>query len=94
MIGIIGMLPSLAMAGCCFYFREQLGGSLIYLSVFSIVCFVIFINISLSPLGWLLISEIFPLPVRGVGIKATARPQVVCGKCPPVYAGSITFAKT
>lgn len=69
MIGIIGMIPSLALAGFCFYFKNQLGGSLIYLSVLSIVCFIIFINISLSPLGWLLISEIFPLSVRGVGMS-------------------------
>lgn len=69
MIGIIGMIPSLALAGFCFFFKEQLGDSLIYLSVLSIVCFIIFINISLAPLGWLLISEIFPLSVRGVGMS-------------------------
>lgn len=69
MIGIIGMIPSLALAGFCFFFKDQLGGSLIYLSVISIICFIMFINISLSPLGWLLISEIFPLSVRGVGMS-------------------------
>lgn len=69
MIGIIGMIPSLALAGCCFFFKAQLGHSAIYLSVLSIVFFIIFINISLSPLGWLLISEIFPLSVRGVGMS-------------------------
>jgi MFS transporter, SP family, galactose:H+ symporter len=69
MIGIIGMIPSLALAGICFFFKDQLGDSLLYLSVLSIVCFIIFINISLSPLGWLLISEIYPLSVRGVGMS-------------------------
>jgi sugar porter (SP) family MFS transporter len=68
-IGIIGMILSLAVAGTCFLFKERLGSSLIYLSVLSIVSFIMFINISLSPLGWLLISEIFPLQVRGLGMS-------------------------
>jgi SP family galactose:H+ symporter-like MFS transporter len=69
MVGIIGMIPSLALAGACFFFKDQLGSSLLYLSVLSIVCFIFFINISLSPLGWLLISEIYPISVRGVGMS-------------------------
>ena len=69
MIGISGMIPSLILSGCCFYFKDQLGASLPYFAVISISCFIIFINISLSPLGWLLISEVFPLKVRGVGMS-------------------------
>ena len=69
MIGISGMIPSLALAGCCFFFKEQLGASLPYFAVLTLVCFIFFINISLSPLGWLLISEIFPLKVRSVGMS-------------------------
>jgi len=68
-IGILGMIPSLALAGACFLFKDELGTSLIYLSVLSIVSFIFFINISLSPLGWLLISEIFPIKVRGLGMS-------------------------
>jgi SP family galactose:H+ symporter-like MFS transporter len=68
-IGICGMIPSLAIAGACFLFKEDLGNSLIYLSVLSIVSFIFFINISLSPLGWLLISEVFPIKVRGLGMS-------------------------
>jgi MFS transporter, SP family, galactose:H+ symporter len=69
LIGISGMIPSLILAGCCFFFKEQLGASLIYLSVASIICFIFFINISLSPLGWLLISEIYPTSTRGIGMS-------------------------
>jgi sugar porter (SP) family MFS transporter len=69
MIGISGMIPSLALLGACFYFKEQLGASLPVFAVLSIVCFIIFIAISLAPLGWLLISEVFPLNVRGVGMS-------------------------
>ncbi len=69
MTGMIGMILSLAMTSICFLFKNELGSSLVYLSVLSIVCYIIFINISLSPLGWLLISEIFPINVRGVGMS-------------------------
>ncbi len=69
MIGIYGMIPSLALAGLCFFLKDRLGSSLIYLSVLSIICFIFFINISLSPLGWLLISEIYPTNVRGLGMS-------------------------
>ncbi len=69
LIGISGMIPSLVLAGVCFFFREKLGSSLIYLAVGSIVCFIFFINISLSPLGWLLISEIYPTSARSVGMS-------------------------
>jgi SP family galactose:H+ symporter-like MFS transporter len=69
MIGICGMIPSLALLGLCFYFKDRLGASLPIFSVLSIVCYIIFIAISLASLGWLLISEVFPLEVRGVGMS-------------------------
>lgn len=69
MIGICGMIPSLALLGACFYFKDALGASLPVFAVLSIVCYIIFIAISLAPLGWLLISEVFPLNVRGVGMS-------------------------
>jgi sugar porter (SP) family MFS transporter len=69
MIGISGMIPSLALLGACFYFKDQLGASLPVFAIASIVCYIIFIAISLAPLGWLLISEVFPLSVRGVGMS-------------------------
>jgi sugar porter (SP) family MFS transporter len=69
MIGISGMMPSLAILGACFYFKDFLGSSLPVFAILSIVCFIISIAISLAPLGWLLISEIFPLSVRSVGMS-------------------------
>jgi MFS transporter, SP family, galactose:H+ symporter len=38
-------------------------------AVLSIVAYIAFIAISLAPLGWLLISEVFPTGVRGVGMS-------------------------
>jgi len=69
MIGILGMIPSLALLGVCFHFKEALGATLPIFAVLSIVCYIVFIAISLAPLGWLLISEIFPLNLRGVGMS-------------------------
>lgn len=68
-VGILGMIPSLLLLGACFYFKEELGASLPVFAVLSIVCYIIFIAISLAPLGWLLISEVFPLNVRGIGMS-------------------------
>lgn len=68
-IGICGMIPSLGLLGLCFHFKEALGSSLPVFAVLSIVCYIMFIAISLAPLGWLLISEVFPLGVRGVGMS-------------------------
>jgi SP family galactose:H+ symporter-like MFS transporter len=68
-IGIYGMIPSLGLLGACFYFKDALGASLPVFAVLSIVLYIIFIAISLAPLGWLLISEVFPLNVRGVGMS-------------------------
>lgn len=69
MIGIGGMIPSLTLLGLCFHFKEALGASLPVFAVLSIMAYIIFIAISLAPLGWLLISEVFPLNVRGVGMS-------------------------
>jgi len=68
-IGICGMIPSLALLGACYYFKAALGASLPYFAVLSIVAYIAFIAISLAPLGWLLISEVFPTSVRGVGMS-------------------------
>lgn len=68
-VGISGMIPSLGLLGACFYFKDALGASLPVFAVLSIVLYIIFIAISLAPLGWLLISEVFPLKARGVGMS-------------------------
>jgi SP family galactose:H+ symporter-like MFS transporter len=68
-IGICGMIPSLALLGVCFHYKEALGSSLPVFAVLSIVAYIAFIAISLAPLGWLLISEVFPTSVRGVGMS-------------------------
>lgn len=68
-IGITGMIPALALLGLCFHYKDALGASLPIFAVLSIVAYIAFIAISLAPLGWLLISEVFPTNVRGVGMS-------------------------
>jgi sugar porter (SP) family MFS transporter len=68
-IGLVGMGVSLLALGFFFLFKDSLGDNLRYITVASVLVYIIFFAISLGPLGWLIISEIFPLKVRGVGMS-------------------------
>ena len=62
--GIVGMILSLAVLG--FVFRMPTGGALSWLAVITLMVYVAFFAISLGPIFWLLIAEIYPLKVRGM----------------------------
>jgi len=65
-VGLIGTAFSLATIAFAFYFRESLGTELLrILSVGGVYVYIFFFAISLGPLGWLLISEVYPLRIRG-----------------------------
>jgi sugar porter (SP) family MFS transporter len=68
-IGLTGMAVALAALGTFFLLKDNLGPSLKYITVASILIYIFFFAISLGPLGWLIISEIFPLKVRGLGMS-------------------------
>jgi sugar porter (SP) family MFS transporter len=68
-IGLIGMVVALFVLGLSFFFEEALGDSLKYFTVASMFLYLMFFAVSLGPLGWLFISEVFPLKVRGVGMS-------------------------
>ncbi|WP_266367216.1 sugar porter family MFS transporter [Tellurirhabdus rosea] len=64
--GLIGTAISLATISFAFFFRESLGADLLkILSVGGVYVYIFFFAISLGPLGWLLISEVYPLRIRG-----------------------------
>jgi len=63
--GLWGMLVSLVIIGIGF--MVELQGALAYLIVIMVAAFVAFFAIGLGPVFWLLISEIFPLAIRGRG---------------------------
>ena len=68
-IGLTGMVVGLAGVGLSFFFEDSLGSSLKYFTVGSMFVYIIFFAVSLGPLGWLIISEVFPLKIRGVGMS-------------------------
>jgi len=69
LIGVIGQIVGLAILGAAFYFQQlvsfksyvAIGGLLIYVACFAF---------GLGPIFWLLISEIYPLKVRGAAMSA------------------------
>jgi sugar porter (SP) family MFS transporter len=68
-IGLTGMAVALTALGTFFLLKDNLGPSLKYITVGTILIYIFFFAISLGPLGWLIISEIFPLKVRGLGMS-------------------------
>ncbi len=64
LIGIGGMIFSLAVLG--FVFRGPAGGTLAWLAVITLMVYVASFAISLGPIFWLLIAEIYPLRIRGI----------------------------
>lgn len=64
--GLLGTAVSLATISFAFFFRDSLGTDLLQiLSVGGVYVYIFFFAISLGPLGWLLISEVYPLRIRG-----------------------------
>ncbi|HLU94426.1 MAG TPA: sugar porter family MFS transporter [Membranihabitans sp.] len=68
-IGLTGMIVSLLFLGFSFYFESRLDTFAVTATMISMLCYNSFYAISLGPLGWLLLSEIFPNKVRGVGMS-------------------------
>lgn len=65
--GLSGIVISLILLGACFVLNNELGEWGKWLSIGLIFCYVAFFAISIGPLGWLIVSEIFPQKVRGIG---------------------------
>jgi SP family galactose:H+ symporter-like MFS transporter len=70
--GITGMVITLGVLGWAFH-SASAGGALAWLAVISIMVYVASFAISLGPIFWLLIAEIYPLKVRSSseGLAAT-----------------------
>lgn len=71
-IGITGMGIALTALAAFFFMKDTLGDSLKWVTVGTVLIYIVFFAISLGPLGWLIISEIFPLRVRGIGMSIGA----------------------
>lgn len=66
-IGLSGIIVSLFALGMVFAFHTSLGDMGKWLAIIFVWVYIAFFAISLGPLGWLIISEIFPIRVRGIG---------------------------
>lgn len=66
-IGLSGIFVSLTLLGACFAGFSHLGEMGKWLSIVLVFIYVAFYAISIGPLGWLIISEVFPQKVRGLG---------------------------
>jgi MFS transporter, SP family, galactose:H+ symporter len=66
--GLAGMFVALATLAFAFA-QSHLSGSLGTIALTSMMLYVGCFAFSLGPIVWLLISEIFPLPVRGLGMS-------------------------
>lgn len=64
-IGITGMFVSLALCGAAFGMTDLT--SFRWIALFCVLAYIAFFAISLGPIMWLMISEVFPLQERGLG---------------------------
>lgn len=68
-LGLAGMTISLFVLGFTFLFYQDLGDALKWLSFGSMVIYIPFFALALGPVGYLIMSEVFPTQVRGLGMS-------------------------
>ena len=67
--GLTGVMLSLLALGCAFQFEQVLGANLKWVAVGSLVSYIVCFAFSLGPVGWVLVSEVFPLKIRGLAMS-------------------------
>lgn len=67
--GLTGVMLSLFALGSAFAFESVLGANLKWVAVGSLVTYIICFAMSLGPIGWIIVSEVFPLKIRGVAMS-------------------------
>jgi sugar porter (SP) family MFS transporter len=85
LVGIAGMVICLGLLGLVFRLPAH-NESLAWLAVVTLMAYVAFFAISLGPIFWLLISEIYPLEIRGLAEGTAAGSNWVAN-----FAVSLTF---
>jgi len=80
-LGLIGMVVSLGFLG-----YSLMVGTLGNAALGAVMCYVAFFAISLGPVTWLLISEIYPLRIRGMAMGVASFLNWLCN-----YVVSLTF---
>lgn len=75
MIGLVGMILSLGALGTLFHLETD------HVGIGAVVClfaYIAFFAISLGPIAWLVISEIFPLEIRGKAMGIAIAANWIC----------------
>lgn len=67
--GLTGVMLSLFALGTSFAFAGILGDSLKWVAVGSLITYIVCFAMSLGPIGWILVSEVFPLKIRGIAMS-------------------------
>ena len=67
-VGLAGMTLSLTVLGVAFAAQASLGAVAKWVAVGSLMAYVAAFAISLGPIAWLIMSEIYPLNVRGTAM--------------------------
>lgn len=68
-LGLGGMIVSLVTIGIAFTAFNDVPAALKWMSFASMIIYIPFFAISLGPIAWLLISEVFPTKIRGLGMS-------------------------
>ena len=68
--GLGGMTVALLMLAVCFHNQAALGHSLGLIATACLMFFITCYAFSLGPIAWILVSEVFPLRLRGRGVAA------------------------
>lgn len=68
-MGLIGMVVSLSGLALGFEFQSAMGGHLKWLTVAMLFLYIGSFAVSLGPIAWLLIAEVYPLHVRGLAMS-------------------------
>jgi len=67
--GLTGVMLSLFALGASFCFADILGDMQKWIAVGSLIAYIICFAMSLGPVGWILVSEVFPLKIRGISMS-------------------------
>lgn len=67
--GLTGVTLSLFALGASFHFASYLGDNLKWVAVGSVVVYIASFAFSLGPIGWIIVSEILPLKIRGFAMS-------------------------
>lgn len=68
-LGLSGMIAALVTIGIAFTFFNESDMALKWMSFSAMIIYIPFFAISLGPIAWLLISEVFPTKIRGLGMS-------------------------